>query len=132
MFSSHYSPFHQNQVIGLYPALVNCISAGSNSLCSALKEALIEYHQLLAVPRPVVLASPLPEIFLQSVVAASKDAAEEAPTNGVAKIDAGKPEVAKDEAGDDAEPEVEADPVGEVVLDVNVASEELELDDSLC
>ena len=29
-------------------------------------------------------------------------------------------------------PVVETDPVGEVVLDVNVASEELELDDSLC
>ena len=155
-----FSDFPRFQVIGLYPALVNCISSGSNSLCSALKEALIEYHQLLTVPLPVILASPTP---LPGLVAATSDQPRpealtkdvqvetgnrdwlEGASSASALESSSKPalETVKFElgvshmeagAGDgDVEPEVtETDHVGEVVLDVNVASDELELDDSLC
>ena len=141
------SNFFLNQVIGLYPALVNCISTGSNSLCSALKEALIEYHQLLAVPRPVVLtpALPEPDVVTETILSQipMKDAQVETvvdhveATNTVSteetafKVGSAKVEVtAKVDAAGDADLDAESDPVGEVVLDVNVASEEL--DDSLC
>ena len=124
--------------------MVNCISTGSNSLCSALKEALIEYHQLLSVPRTLVLDEP--EFLRSKDSAAAKEKA--APANaetqieGAPRAEATKPEanagVTVDAAGDGeviTSVMVSEDPVGEVVLDVthvNSGIEQLELDDSLC
>ena len=111
-----------------------------------MKEALIEYHQLLAVPRPVVLAPP-PQILPTPEVANEKDspcAVHETKTDAIStkEVVAGKlvELTLVDAAAGDAEPNVmvgeglveKTDPVGEVILDVNVASEELEIDDSLC
>ncbi len=39
-----------NQVIGLYPALVECTTSTSPQVSKALKGALIEYRDLLAAP----------------------------------------------------------------------------------
>ena len=38
------------QVIGLYPALVECTTSTSPQVCKALKGALSEYKELLAPP----------------------------------------------------------------------------------
>ena len=39
------------QVIDLYPALVECTTSTSSQVCSALREALIEYQDLIGPPR---------------------------------------------------------------------------------
>ncbi|XP_071483188.1 protein MON2 homolog [Diadema antillarum] len=43
-------PSTWNQVIGLYPYLVDCTTCTSSQVCKALKEALYQYQELLVVP----------------------------------------------------------------------------------
>lgn len=39
-----------DQVIGLYPYLVDCTTCTSSQVCKALKEALYQYQNLLVAP----------------------------------------------------------------------------------
>ena len=42
------------EVIGMYPALLDCVTCNSNEVRYALKDALIEFRDLLSVPHNTV------------------------------------------------------------------------------